>query len=79
MITMMKKLLNYVIVFMTLNKEAKVNAKALMDEAIDIGMAVSKMAKTKVVDQKAKDALAKEVKEFNEAVNKFLDDLVIPD
>ena len=77
--TMMKKLLNYIIVFLTLNKEARMNAKALMNEAMDIGMAVSKMAKTKVVDQKAKDALAKEVKEFNEAVNKFLDDLVIPD
>ena len=68
-----------IIVFLTLNKEARMNAKALMNEAMDIGMAVSKMAKTKVVDQKAKDALAKEVKEFNEAVNKFLDDLVIPD
>ena len=77
--TMMKKLLNYIIVFLTLNKEAWMNAKALMNEAMDIGMAVSKMAKTKVVDQKAKDALAMEVKEFNEAVNKFLDDLVIPD
>ena len=77
--TMMKKLLNYIIVFLTLNKEARMNAKALMNEAMDIGMAVSKMAKTKVVDQKAKDALAQEVKEFNEAVNKFLDDLVIPD
>ena len=77
--TMMKRLLNYIIIFITLNKEAKANAKALMNEAMDIGMAVSKMAKTKVVDQKAKDALAQEVKEFNEAVNKFLDALVIPD
>ena len=42
-------------------------------------VAISKMAKTKVVDQKAKDALAKEVKEFNKDVNNFLDDLVIPD
>jgi hypothetical protein len=42
-------------------------------------LAITKIAKNKKVDKKAKDALLKEVKEFDKAVIKFLDDLVIPD
>ena len=72
-------LLNYVMIFVSLNKGAKANSKQLMKEALDIGVALHQVAKTTQVDQKPKDALAKEVKEFNAAVNKFLDDLVIPD
>ena len=72
-------LLNYVMIFVSLNKGAKANSKQLMKEALDIGVALHQVAKTKQVDQKTKDALANEVKEFNAAVNKFLDDLVIPD
>ena len=64
---------------MTLNKAAKANAKAVLTESIDIGLALSKIAKAQKVDQKTKDSLAKEVKDFNKAVNKFLDDLVIPE
>jgi predicted nucleic acid-binding Zn-ribbon protein len=37
------------------------------------------IAKTQKVDKKTKAALLKEVKEFDKAVIKFLDDLVIPD
>ncbi len=76
---MLVKAVNLAIVFFTLNKGAKVNAKSVVDEAIDIGLAITKIAKNKKVDKKTKDALLKEVKEFDEAVIKFLDDLVIPD
>ena len=76
---MLVKAVNLAIVFFTLNKGAKANAKSVVDEAIDIGLAITKIAKSKKVDKKTKDALLKEVKEFDEAVIKFLDDLVIPD
>ena len=75
---MLVKAINLAIVFLTLNKAAKANAKAVLTESIDIGLALSKIAKAQKVDQKTKDSLAKEVKDFNKAVNKFLDDLVIP-
>lgn len=76
---MLVKAINLAIVFLTLNKAAKANAKAVLTESIDIGLALSKIAKAQKVDQKTKDSLAKEVKDFNKAVNKFLDDLVIPE
>ena len=76
---MLVKAMNLAIVFFTLNKSAKVNAKAILTESMDIGLAISRIAKNKKVDKKAKDRLAKEVKDFNKAVNKFLDDLVIPE
>ena len=76
---MLVKAINLAIVFLTLNKAAKANAKAVLTESIDIGLALSKIAKAQKVDQKTKDSLAKEVKDFNIAVNKFLDDLVIPE
>ena len=76
---MLVKAINLAIVFLTLNKDAKANAKAVLTESIDIGLALSKIAKAQKVDQKTKDSLAKEVKDFNKAVNKFLDDLVIPE
>ncbi len=76
---MLVKAVNLAVAFFTLNKSAKANAKSVVDEAIDIGVAITKIAKTKEVDKKTKDALLKEVKEFDKAVIKFLDDLVIPD
>ena len=76
---MLVKAINLAIVFLTLNKGAKANAKAVLTESIDIGLALSKIAKAQKVDQKTKDSLTKEVKDFNKAVNKFLDDLVIPE
>ena len=76
---MLVKAINLAIVFLTLNKAAKANAKAVLTESIDIGLALSKIAKAQKVDQKTKDSLAKELKDFNKAVNKFLDDLVIPE
>ncbi len=76
---MLVKAVNLAVAFFTLNKSVKVNAKSVVDEAIDIGLAITKIAKTKEVDKKTKDALLKEVKEFDKAVIKFLDDLVIPD
>ena len=76
---MLVKAINLAIVFLTLNKAAKANAKAVLTESIDIGLALSKIAKAQKVDQKTKDSLAKEVKDFNKAVNKFLDELVIPE
>ena len=76
---MLAKAVNLAVAFFTLNKGAKANAKSVVDEAIDIGLAITKIAKNKKVDEKTKDALLKEVKEFDEAVIKFLDDLVIPD
>ena len=76
---MLVKAINLAIVFLTLNKAAKANAKAVLTESIDIGLALSKIAKAQKVAQKTKDSLAKEVKDFNKAVNKFLDDLVIPE
>jgi iron uptake system EfeUOB component EfeO/EfeM len=76
---MLVKAINLAIAFLTLNKGAKANAKAILTESMDIGLAISRIAKNKKVDKKAKDRLAKEVKEFNKAVNKFLDDLVIPE
>ena len=76
---MLVKAINLAIVFLTLNKAAKANAKAVLTESIDIGLALSKIAKAQKVDQKTKNSLAKEVKDFNKAVNKFLDDLVIPE
>ena len=71
--------MNLAIAFFSLNKGVKWNAKAIAEEALDIGVAIAKIAKTQKVDKKTKDALLKEVKEFDEAVIKFLDDLVIPD
>ena len=76
---MLAKAIYLAVAFFTLNKSAKTNAKSVVDEAIDIGIAITKIAKTKEVDEKTKDALLKEVKEFDKAVIKFLDDLVIPD
>tara|TARA_Y100000310_G_scaffold33190_1_gene31382 strand:- start:899 stop:1129 length:231 start_codon:yes stop_codon:yes gene_type:complete len=76
---MLAKAVNLAVAFFTLNKGAKANAKSVVDEAIDIGLAITKIAKSKKVDKKTKDALLKEVKEFDKAVIKFLDDLVIPD
>ena len=76
---MLAKAVNLAVAFFTLNKGAKANAKSVVDEAIDIGLAITKIAKNQKVDKKAKDALLKEVKEFDKAVIKFLDDLVIPD
>lgn len=76
---MLVKAVNLAIVFFTLNKGVKTNAKSIVSEAMDIGLAISKIAKTQKIDEKTKDALLKEVKEFDEAVIKFLDDLVIPD
>ena len=76
---MLAKAINLAVAFFTLNKGAKANAKSVVDEAIDIGLAITKIAKTKEVDEKPKEALLKEVKEFDKAVIKFLDDLVIPD
>ena len=65
---MLVKAINLAIVFLTLNKAAKANAKAVLTESIDIGLALSKIAKAQKVDQKTKDSLAKEVKDFNKAV-----------
>ena len=76
---MLVKAVNLAIAFFTLNKGVKANAKSIVDEAIDIGLAVTKIAKSQKADKKTKDALLKEVKEFDKAVIKFLDDLVIPD
>jgi predicted regulator of amino acid metabolism with ACT domain len=76
---MLAKGINLAIAFFTLNKSVKANAKAVVYEAMDIGIAITKIAKTQKVDKKTKDALLKEVKEFDKAVIKFLDDLVIPD
>jgi hypothetical protein len=76
---MLAKGISLAIAFFTLNKSVKANAKSIVYEAMDIGMAITKIAKTQKVDKKTKDALLKEVKEFDEAVIKFLDDLVIPD
>jgi predicted regulator of amino acid metabolism with ACT domain len=76
---MLVKAINLAIAFFTLNKGVKANAKSIVSEAMDIGVAISKIAKTQKVDKKTKNALLKEVKEFNKAITKFLDDLVIPD
>ena len=76
---MLVKAVNLAIAFFTLNKGVKANAKSIVDEAIDIGLAITKIAKSQKADKKTKDALLKEVKEFDKAVIKFLDDLVIPD
>jgi len=76
---MLAKAINLAVAFFTLNKSVKANAKSVASEALDIGLAITKIAKNKKVDKKAKDALLKEVKEFDKAVIKFLDDLVIPD
>ena len=76
---MLAKAINLAIAFFTLNKGVKANAKAIASEALDIGLAVTKIAKNQKVDKKTKDDLLKEVKEFDKAVIKFLDDLVIPD
>tara|TARA_Y100000310_G_scaffold124011_1_gene122759 strand:+ start:189 stop:419 length:231 start_codon:yes stop_codon:yes gene_type:complete len=76
---MLVKAVNLAIAFFTLNKSVKANAKSIVDEAIDIGLAITKIAKSQKADKKTKDALLKEVKEFDKAVIKFLDDLVIPD
>jgi len=76
---MLVKAINLAIAFFTLNKGVKANAKSIVSEAMDIGVAISKIAKTQKVDKKTKDALLKEVKEFNQAITRFLDDLVIPD
>jgi hypothetical protein len=46
---------------------------------MDIGLAISRIAKNKKVDKKAKASLLKELKEFDKAVIRFLDDLVIPE
>jgi phage/plasmid-associated DNA primase len=62
-----------------LNKGVKENAKSIVTEALDIGVAVVKLAKTQKIDAQTKEALLKEVKEFDDAVIKFLDDLVIPE
>ena len=74
---MLVKAINLAVAFFTLNKSVKANAKSVASEALDIGLAITKIAKNKTVDKKTKDALLKEVKEFDEAVIKFLDDLVI--
>jgi hypothetical protein len=76
---MLAKGISLAIAFFTLNKSVKANAKSIVYEAMDIGMAITKIAKTQKVDEKTKEALLKEVKEFDKAVIKFLDDLVIPD
>ena len=76
---MLVKAMNLAIAFFSLNKGVKGNAKVIAEEALDIGVAIAKIAKTQKVDKKTKDALLKEVMEFDEAVIKFLDDLVIPD
>jgi hypothetical protein len=76
---MLAKGISLAIAFFTLNKSVKANAKSIVYEAMDIGMAITKIAKTQKVDKQTKAALLKEVKEFDKAVIKFLDDLVIPD
>jgi len=76
---MLVKAVNLAIAFFTLNKSVKANAKSIATEALDIGIAVTKIAKSQKADKKTKDVLLKEVKEFDKAVIKFLDDLVIPD
>ena len=76
---MLVKAINLAITFFTLNKGVKANAKAILTESMDIGLAISKIAKNKKVDKKAKASLLKELKEFDKAVIKFLDDLVIPE
>ena len=76
---MLAKGISLAIAFFTLNKSVKANDKSIVYEAMDIGMAITKIAKTQKVDEKTKEALLKEVKEFDKAVIKFLDDLVIPD
>ena len=76
---MLVKAVNLAVAFFTLNKGVKANAKSIATEDLDIGLAVTKIAKSQKVDKKTKDALVKEVKEFDKAVIKFLDDLVIPD
>jgi len=76
---MLVKAVNLAIAFFTLNKSVKANAKSIATEALDIGIAVTKIAKSQKADKKTKDALLKEVKEFDKAVIKFLEDLVIPD
>jgi phage/plasmid-associated DNA primase len=79
MLNMLVKAINLVIAFVTLNKGVKENAKSIVTEALDIGVAVVKLAKTQKIDAQTKEALLKEVKEFDDAVIKFLDDLVIPE
>jgi len=76
---MLVKAMNLAIAFFTLNKGAKANAKAILTESMDIGLAISRIAKNKKVDKKTKASLLKELKEFDKAVIKFLDDLVIPE
>ena len=76
---MLVKAINLAVAFLTLNKGAKVNAKAILTESMDIGLAISRIAKNKKVDKKAKASLLKELKEFDKAVIRFLDDLVIPE
>ena len=76
---MLAKGISLAIAFFTLNKSVNANAKSIVYEAMDIGMAITKIAKTQKVDKKTKADLLKEVKEFDKAVIKFLDDLVIPD
>ena len=44
---MLVKAINLAIVFLTLNKAAKANAKAVLTESIDIGLALSKIEKLK--------------------------------
>jgi len=58
---MLAKAINLAVAFFTLNKSVKANAKSVASEALDIGLAITKIAKNKKVDKKAKDALLKEV------------------
>ena len=54
---MLAKAVNLAIAFFTLNKGVKANAQSIATEALDIGIAVAKIAKTQKEDKKTKDAL----------------------
>ena len=74
-----QKIIGIALVFLSMNKKMRPNAANLVKEAMDIGLAIHKIAGTIRFSQADKDALTEEVKEFNDAVEKFLEDLTIPD
>ena len=56
---MLVKAINLAVAFFTLNKSVKVNAKSIASEALDIGLAVTKIAKTQKLDKKVKIVIIK--------------------
>ena len=74
-----QKIIGIALAFLSMNKGLRPNATNLVKEAMDIVLAIHKIASTKSFSQADKDALAEEVKEFNDAVEKFLEDITIPD